>query len=199
MKSIRILALVALIASTVTYDVAQADHPKKSEHPAKAEAPAKAETSADAMDLVSVAREAGNFKTLVTAIEAADLMEKFQGKGPYTCFAPTDEAFAQLPEGTMEDLLKPANKAKLAGILANLVVPGKIMSSDVKTMKATNISGHDLNLMFKDGFLCVGDAKVVKADIVAANGVIHGIDKVIMPAPATEHPASDKPKDHPAH
>ncbi len=99
----------------------------------------------------------------------------------------------------MEDLLKPANRAMLAGILANHVVPGKIMAKDVKTMKASNINGHDLSVTFKDGFVCVDDAKVVQADIVATNGVLHGIDRVIMPAIAPEHPTSDKPKDHPAH
>ena len=199
MKTIRILALIALVASTVTFDVAQADHPQKSEQPTQTEGQANVEPSTETMDLVSVARGNSNFKTLVTAIEAAGLVEELQGKGPFTFFAPTDDAFAQLPEGTMEDLLEPANKAMLAGILANHVVPGIIMSSDVKTMKAANISGHDLNLLVKDGFVCVDDAKVVKADIVATNGVIHGIDRVIMPAAEAEHPASDKPKDHPAH
>lgn len=193
MKTKHILVLIALVAATVTYDAARAEHPQKTEHPTKA-APA-----ADASDVVSVARSAGNFKTLVAAIEAADLTEELQGKGPFTIFAPTDEAFAQLPAGTVEDLLKPANRAMLAGILANHVVPGKIMSADIKTMKATTVSGHDLNIMVKDGKVFVDDTQVVKADIVATNGVIHGIDEVIMTPMAPGQTSSDKPKDHPAH
>ncbi|PJA73211.1 hypothetical protein CO151_14580 [bacterium CG_4_9_14_3_um_filter_65_15] len=193
MKTRHILVLLALVASTVTFDAARAEHPKKTEHPATAT------PAADATDVVSVAGSAGNFKTLVAAIEAAGLAAELQGKGPFTLFAPTDEAFAKLPAGTVEDLLKPANRAMLAGILANHVVPGKIMSSDIKTMKASTVSGHDLNIVVQDGKVFVNDAQVVKADIGAANGVIHGIDKVIMTTAAPEHPSSDKPEDHPAH
>ncbi len=206
MKTISILALVALVFSAVTFDVSRAtdhpsksEHPKKTEHPACAEHPTTAEHPTAAGDIVVVAGGAGCFKTFLAAIEAADLVEKFQGKGPVTVFAPTDEAFAKLPKGTVDELLKPANKAKLAGILACHVVPGTIMAADVKTMKATNVSGQDLQIAVKDGSVKVDDAMVVKADIAATNGVIHGIDTVIMPREPGEHPTSDKPKDHPAH
>lgn len=150
-------------------------------------------------DLLSVASEAGDFETFLTAVKTAGLMEEFHSEGPYTVFAPTDEAFAKLPEGTLEDLLKPANKSRLAGLLANHVVPGKIMSADCKNMKATNLSGQDLNVKIEDGVVCVDNARVVEADLVASNGVIHGIDEVIVPAPTEKKVESEKPKDHPAH
>jgi uncharacterized surface protein with fasciclin (FAS1) repeats len=194
MKVYRILALAALVLATATIATAQAmEQPQKPEHAAKTEHP-QAEG-----DLVKIAGGAENLSSLVKAIEAAGLVEKFQGPGPYTVFAPTDEAFAALPEGTLEDLLEPANKAKLAGILANHVVPGMIMAADVKTMKAANISGQDLDIVVKDGTVTVNGAKVVQADLAATNGVIHVIDKVILPAESAENTAADKPKDHPAH
>ena len=194
MKTNRFLALVVLVVSTITFQMARAqDHPTTAEHPAKAEHPAQAN------DIVAIAASAGDFTTFVTAIEAAGLMEKFHGKGPFTVFAPTDAAFAKLPAGTVEDLLEPANRAKLAGMLACHVVPGKIMAADVKTMKATNVSGQDLSLKVENGVVTVDDAKVVKADLVAANGVIHGIDAVLIPTTQGEMPTSGQPKDHPAH
>jgi len=200
MKINKLLVLVVLLVTTISFQMVQAqEHPTKSEHPAKAEHPATSEHPSNSDDIVSVAASAGNFKTLVAAVEAAGLVEKLQGKGPFTVFAPTDEAFAKLPAGTLEDLLKPANKAKLAGILACHVVPGKIMAADVKTMKATNVSGQDLNIRVHDGSVMVDDAKVVKADVVASNGVIHAIDTVIIPTSSGAKSTSDKPKDHPAH
>ena len=125
-------------------------------------------------------------------------IDKLASEGPFTVFAPTDEAFAKLPDGALDDLLKPANKSKLAGILANHVVPGKLMAADVKTMKATNVSGQDLAIEVHDGAVMVDGARVVQADLAADNGVIHTIDTVIMPKSDTG-PKSDKPKDHPAH
>jgi len=128
-----------------------------------------------------VASGAGNFSTLVTAIKAAGLVETLQGPGPFTVFAPTDAAFAKLPQGTLEDLLKPENKAKLAGILTYHVVPGKVMAADVKTMMAKTVNGQELDIKVTDGAVTVNNAKVTKTDIAAKNGVIHVIDSVLMP------------------
>lgn len=194
MKALRILALVALVTSTPAFDAARAtEHPKHTEQPAKAEQPT------GAHDLVAVAGGTANLTTFVAAIKAAGLVDKLQGMGPYTVFAPTDEAFAKLPDGLMESLLQPASQAKLAGILANHVVPGVIMATQIKTMKAANVNGQDLELKVEDGAVTANGAMVVQADLVADNGVIHAVDQVIMPAAASEHPATDKPKDHPAH
>jgi uncharacterized surface protein with fasciclin (FAS1) repeats len=192
--------MFALCLLAVTFQVAQAqEHPSKPKQ-TTATAPVQAAKNAmTAPDLVAVAAGAEDFSTLVAAIKAAGLTETLQGKGPFTVFAPTNAAFAKLPKGTVEDLLKPANKAKLAGILACHVVPGKLMAADVKTMKATNVSGQDLDIKVADGQVTVDGAKVTMTDIVAANGVIHAIDTVIMPSDKAAAPASDKPKDHPAH
>lgn len=131
-------------------------------------------------DLVAVAVEAGSFKTLVAAVKAAGLVETLQGDGPFTIFAPTDAAFAKLPAGTVEDLLKPQNKAKLVAILTYHVVPGKVMAADVKTMKAPTVNGQTLSIVAGDTVM-VNDAQVVKTDVSASNGVIHVIDSVILP------------------
>ena len=132
-------------------------------------------------DIVDTAVAAGNFKTLAAAVTAADLVETLKGKGPFTVFAPTDEAFGKLPKGTLDDLLKPENKAKLAGILTYHVVPGKLMASDVaKLESAKTVQGSSLSIDASDG-VKVDGAKVVKADVMAKNGVIHVIDSVIMP------------------
>jgi uncharacterized surface protein with fasciclin (FAS1) repeats len=114
-------------------------------------------------------------------VKAAGLVETLQGKGPFTVFAPTDEAFAKLPEGTVASLLKPENKEKLVAILTYHVVPGKVMAADVKTMKAKTVNGKELSLKVEDGKVTVDDAKVIKTDIAAKNGVIHVIDSVILP------------------
>jgi uncharacterized surface protein with fasciclin (FAS1) repeats len=132
-------------------------------------------------DIVAVAAGAGKFNTLVAAVKAAGLVETLQGKGPFTVFAPTDEAFAKLPEGTVASLLKPENKEKLVAILTYHVVPGKVMAADVKTMKAKTVNGKELSLKVEDGKVTVDDAKVIKTDIAAKNGVIHVIDSVILP------------------
>jgi len=132
-------------------------------------------------DIVAVASKAGSFTTLVAAIKAAGLVETLQGTGPFTVFAPTDEAFAKLPKGTLEDLLKPENKAKLAGILTYHVVPGKVMAADVKTMMAKTVNGQELDIKVNDGAVTVNKAKVSKTDVPASNGVIHVIDSVLMP------------------
>jgi uncharacterized surface protein with fasciclin (FAS1) repeats len=138
---------------------------------------------AHAKDIVDTAASAGSFKTLVAAIEAAGLAETLKGPGPFTVFAPTDEAFAKLPAGTVETLLKPENKEKLVQILTYHVVPGKVMSGDVagKSTEAKTVEGTMLQVDAKDGAVMVDEARVVQADIAADNGVIHVIDTVVMP------------------
>ena len=139
--------------------------------------------AADKMvDIVDTAVAAGSFKTLVTAVKAAGLVDTLKGKGPFTVFAPTDEAFAKLSAGTVENLLKPENKKQLVAILTYHVVSGKVMSKDIvgkKTM-ARSVEGGEISVDATDG-VSVDNAKVVKADIEASNGVIHVIDAVIMP------------------
>ncbi len=132
--------------------------------------------------VVEVAVESDNFKTLVAAVKAADLAGTLSGDGPFTVFAPTDDAFAKLPEGTIAELLKPENKKKLAGILTYHVVAGKVMAKDVvKLDEAKTVQGSAAKIQVKDGNVMVDNAKVVKADIPCKNGVIHVIDAVILP------------------
>jgi uncharacterized surface protein with fasciclin (FAS1) repeats len=138
--------------------------------------------TAQAADIVDTAVSAGQFNTLVAAVKAAGLVDTLKGEGPFTVFAPTDEAFAKLPAGTVEGLLKPENKEQLVAILTYHVVPGKIMSGDVagkKTMAKT-VQGGDITVDATNGVM-VNGAKVVKADIATDNGVIHVIDAVILP------------------
>ncbi len=134
------------------------------------------------MDIVDTAVSAGSFNTLVAAVQAAGLAGTLKGKGPFTVFAPTDEAFAALPEGTVESLLLPENKDKLVSILTYHVVPAKVMSSEIagKRAKVLTVQGDRLSVNAKNG-VKVDSAKVVSADISATNGVIHVIDKVLIP------------------
>lgn len=133
------------------------------------------------MDVVDTAVNADGFETLVAVVEAAGLVETLKGEGPFTVFAPTDEAFAALPEGTVEDLLLPENKDQLTAILTYHVVPGKVMSGDLSDgMTAATVEGSEVTIMTEGGVM-VNDANVVQPDIEASNGVIHVIDKVIMP------------------
>lgn len=133
-------------------------------------------------DIVDTAVAAGSFKTLAAALKAAGLVETLKGKGPFTVFAPTDEAFAKLPAGTVEDLLKPENKQKLVGILTYHVVPGKVTAADVTKLKtAKTVNGQALRIAAGAGSVAINDAKVVKADVMASNGVIHVVDTVILP------------------
>ena len=133
-------------------------------------------------DIVETAIEAGSFQTLVAAVKAAGLVEVLQGDGPFTVFAPTDEAFAKLPEGTVEELLKPENKEKLVAILTYHVVSGKVMAKDVAGIKsAETVQGQSLKVSIKDGTPMVDNAKIVATDIEASNGVIHVIDAVVLP------------------
>ncbi|MDQ2091506.1 fasciclin domain-containing protein [Marimonas arenosa] len=132
-------------------------------------------------DIVDTAVKAGSFNTLAAALTAADLVDTLKGDGPFTVFAPTDEAFAALPEGTVETLLKPENKDQLIAVLTYHVVPGKVMSTDLADdMQAATVQGGNITIDLDNGAM-VNDAKVVQADIAASNGVIHVIDKVILP------------------
>ena len=138
-------------------------------------------SSATAADIVETA-VAGKFNTLVAAVKAAGLVDTLKGPGPFTVFAPTDEAFAQLPAGTLESLLKPENKTKLQKILTYHVVQGKVMSKDVaKLSSVATVEGSKLSIKAMNGAVMVDGARVTKADITASNGVIHVIDKVVLP------------------
>ena len=132
-------------------------------------------------DIVAVAASNDQFKTLVAAVKAADLVSVLQGDGPFTVFAPTDEAFAKLPKGTLESLLKPENKAKLQKILKYHVVPAKVMAADVESGKVGTAAGDKLTIKVADGKVHIDNATVIKTDIVAKNGVIHVIDSVVLP------------------
>ncbi|MFZ4764088.1 MAG: fasciclin domain-containing protein [Roseimicrobium sp.] len=162
MKQILTLALAALLVSTTTRTAFAAD-------------------KADQQTVVAIAAGNPDFSTLVAAVKAAGLAETLSGAGPFTVFAPTNEAFAKLPAGTVETLLKPENKAKLAGILTYHVVAAKVMAADVKTGKVKTVQGGELDVVVKDGSVTVDGAKVVKTDIVGSNGVIHVIDSVVLP------------------
>lgn len=135
--------------------------------------------SAQAKDIVDTAVAAGNFKTLATALGAAGLVDTLKGKGPFTVFAPTDEAFAKIPKADLDALLK--DKAKLTAVLTYHVVPGKVMAADVKAGQVKTVQGSNITVSTSYGAVSVNNAKVVKTDIVADNGVIHVIDTVIMP------------------
>jgi transforming growth factor-beta-induced protein len=133
-------------------------------------------------DIVDTAVKAGNFKTLAAALEAAGLVETLKGKGPFTVFAPTDEAFAKLPKGTVEELLKPENKEKLKTILTYHVVQGNVDSKKVTTLKtADTVSGQRVDIKVKDGKVMIDNATVTTPDVATSNGVIHVIDMVILP------------------
>jgi uncharacterized surface protein with fasciclin (FAS1) repeats len=138
--------------------------------------------AAQTKDIVDTAVAAGSFKTLAKALAAADLITTLKGAGPFTVFAPTDEAFAKLPAGTLEMLLAPENKAKLTRILTYHVVAGKVMAADVtKLSTAKTASGDALTIAVHDGMVMLDSSRVVKTDIAASNGVIHVIDTVMMP------------------
>jgi uncharacterized surface protein with fasciclin (FAS1) repeats len=139
-------------------------------------------SKAPTKDIVDTAVSAGSFKTLTTALAAAGLVETLKGKGPFTVFAPTDEAFAKLPAGTVESLLKPANKQKLTAILTYHVVAGNVKAADViKLSSAKTLNGKLVTIKTVGGKVLINGATVVKADIAATNGTIHVIDTVLMP------------------
>jgi uncharacterized surface protein with fasciclin (FAS1) repeats len=135
-----------------------------------------------AKDIVDTAVSAGNFKTLATALQAAGLVDTLKGAGPFTVFAPTDEAFAKLPAGTLEELLKPESKARLTAVLTYHVVSGKVLAKDViKLSEAKTVQGSSAKITVIGGKVKVDGATVVKTDIACTNGVIHVIDAVILP------------------
>ena len=137
-----------------------------------------AAVSAQAKDIVDTAVAAGSFKTLVTALQAAGLVDTLKGKGPFTVFAPTDDAFAKIPKADLDALLK--DKAKLTAVLTYHVVPGKVLSKDIKPGKVKTVQGSELTIATVGG-VTVDGAKVTSADVMADNGVIHVIDTVLMP------------------
>ena len=138
---------------------------------------------AQSKDIVDTAVAAGQFNTLAAALEAADLVGTLKGDGPFTVFAPTDAAFAKLPEGTVESLLKPENRDQLVAILTYHVVPGKVKSADVvKLSEAKTVNGQEVAITVADSGVQINDANVIKTDIGASNGVIHVIDTVILPS-----------------
>ena len=174
MKINRILTVAALIAAVTVTPNLFADNCSASKS-------ASASTCAAGKDIVAVASGAENFKTLVAAVKAAGLVETLQGKGPFTVFAPTDEAFAKLPAGTVEGLLKPENRDQLVAILKYHVISGKVLAADVKTMEAKTVQGQSVKLVVSAAGVSVDNAKVVKTDVMADNGVIHIIDAVMLP------------------
>jgi uncharacterized surface protein with fasciclin (FAS1) repeats len=138
--------------------------------------------NAGTKDIVDTAVAAGSFKTLAKALQAAGLIETLKGPGPFTVFAPTDEAFAKLPAGTLETLLKPENRQQLTRILTYHVVPGKVKASDIVNLQsAKTVSGDTIAIATREGGVTVDNARVVRTDIEASNGVIHVIDAVILP------------------
>jgi uncharacterized surface protein with fasciclin (FAS1) repeats len=174
MKTNRILTVAALAAAvTITPNLFAGE--------CAASKTASAASCSAGKDIVAVAAGADNFKTLVAAVKAAGLVETLQGKGPFTVFAPTDAAFAKLPAGTVESLLKPENRDKLVAILKYHVLSGKVLAADVKTMEAKTVQGQSVKLVVSDAGVTVDNAKVVKTDVMAENGVIHVIDTVIIP------------------
>lgn len=174
-------ALVALAAFVSSVQAADTCPAARACSAAKT-CPAAATCPAAKKDIVDTAVSAGSFKTLAAALGAGGLVETLKGAGPFTVFAPTDEAFAKLPKGTVEDLLKPENKDKLVKILTYHVVPGKVMASDVvKLSSAKTVEGSAAKITVADGKVKIDAANVVKTDIAATNGVIHVIDSVILP------------------
>ncbi|NNF41251.1 MAG: fasciclin domain-containing protein [Woeseiaceae bacterium] len=136
----------------------------------------------ESKDIVDTAVGAGQFTTLAAALEAAGLVDTLKGDGPFTVFAPTDAAFARLPAGTLENLLRPENRDQLVAILTYHVVAGKVTANDVfQLTSATTVNGADISIAVQDGIVRIDDASVVTADVAASNGIIHVIDSVIIP------------------
>lgn len=161
-------ALVALVAVTASFSATVAQAETKSETAGKS--------------IVEIAAGAEDFSTLVAAVKAAELVDVLSSKGPFTVFAPTNEAFAKLPKGTVESLLKPENKDKLIAVLKYHVVPGKVMAKDVvKVDSAKTAQGSSVTVTVEGKTVKVDNANVIKTDIEASNGVIHVIDTVIIP------------------
>ena len=164
-RSVRVASLAAVVALVLSLSLGTYARPK-----------------AGSQDIFDTAVAAGSFKTLAAALQAGGLVDTLKGKGPFTVFAPQDEAFGKLPAGTVEDLLKPENKAKLVAILTYHVVPGKVLADQVAKMNsAKTINGESLAISVNGGTVMVDNAKVIKTDIHCSNGVIHAIDSVVLP------------------
>ena len=177
------ILLTACTSTTSTESTAEAtsaSSPMAASAPASAEASMAASAEATAGNIVEVASANNDFSTLVTAVSAAGLAETLQGAGPFTVFAPTNEAFAALPPGVLDKLLLPENKEALAKILTYHVLPAAVMAADVTDGDVTTVEGEPVTLSTADG-VTVNGAKVITADVVASNGVIHAIDAVIIP------------------
>jgi uncharacterized surface protein with fasciclin (FAS1) repeats len=191
MHQAKILALTLITALMVAACAPVAPAPMATPAPAPTEPAAEAPADESPGTIVDIAVSAGNFETLVAAVSAAGLVETLQGEGPFTVFAPTDEAFAALPEGTLEALLADP-QGQLTQILLYHVVPGKVMSTDLSDgMTAETLQGSPVTFSIKDGVVKVNDATVIAADIEASNGVIHVIDAVILPP--SEEAAEEAP------
>ncbi len=147
-----------------------------------AAAPAALAGKAESKNVVEIAASNSAFSTLVAAVKAAGLAEALSGDGPFTIFAPTNDAFAKLPKGTVETLLKPENKEKLQAILTYHVLSGKVTAAEVKPAKVKTLNGASVNIKVQGGKVMVDGAQVVKTDIIGSNGVIHVIDSVILPS-----------------
>jgi transforming growth factor-beta-induced protein len=169
-----------LLAVTATSACGTPQEPATADSAPTEAAPAPAEPAAS--NIVETAVDAGSFTTLVAAVKAAGLAETLSGPGPFTVFAPTDDAFAKLPAGTVDSLLKPENKAKLVAILTYHVVPGKLEAKDVVgSTKLKTVQGQELTVAVDGASVSIDGAKVVKTDVAASNGVIHVIDTVVLP------------------
>lgn len=185
-KIIAVIAAIAIVVGGVAFFAMQGNDEEEvannqttnsqQEEPMQEQAPAE-------QTIVELAQATPDLSTLVDAVVAADLAETLSGDGPFTVFAPTNEAFAALPEGTLDDLLKPENKEKLAGILTYHVVAGDVMASDLSDgQKIKTVQGDELTVkIMADGTVMINDAKVVTADVEASNGVVHVIDAVLLP------------------
>lgn len=174
----RLMALAGVLALTIACsneEPSTAQEEMSSGDETMAEAPAQP-------DIVDTAQAAGQFQTLLAAVEAAGLVDTLRGEGPYTVFAPTDDAFAALPEGTVESLLLPENRDQLTAVLTYHVVPGAVMAAEVINLDAAEtVQGSSLAIAADDTGVRVGNANVIQADVEAANGVIHIIDQVLLP------------------
>jgi transforming growth factor-beta-induced protein len=178
--SVLLIAVFALVACAPAATPAPTMAPKPTDMPASA---ATTEPTPKPIDIVDTAVADGRFKTLVAAVQAAGLVDTLKGAGPFTVFAPTDEAFAKLPAGTIDTLLKPENKQKLTDILLYHVVSGKVMAADVVGLtSAPTVLGKDIKITVKDGKVYLNDTvQVIITDVEASNGVIHVIDAVLLP------------------
>ncbi|RMH51375.1 MAG: fasciclin domain-containing protein [Bacteroidetes bacterium] len=185
-RSLSLLLSTSALAALVLLVAACADTPRSADESAETETVSMTE-EAPATTIVDIATSDERFSTLVTALQAADLVSTLQGEGPFTVFAPTNEAFAALPEGTVENLLKPENKDQLTAILLYHVAEGKVMAAQVTGMdEVPTLQGGTLSVQVEDGTVMIGSATVVQADVEASNGVIHVIDTVLLPPSDTQ-------------